>query len=220
MPEYKLTLGVYRASDGHDATDLNVRGSRGAYTAWVGVYRERSGVHQARSGVEHRDEWGPSGSVRSVLSLQSAAGGAWVGSVNAELGGDTFALVGWGRTNLRPYVNLNFDPNDMVTLGAGTRALQGWDLALFRVQDDRLGTGQRVTHAVARWRLGAQLRLTVDASTKQGWVPGGPSGSAFVRDRALSIAFDQGPYFVRWSRDPHAGFTMAHQTRVSLGSRF
>lgn len=149
-PEFKLTLGHYAASEGPSATDLNLRGSRGAFTAWVGWYSDRSGHQQARSGVEHREEWGPSGLVRTVLSVQSAAGGAWVGSANAEIGGDTYALLGWGRTNLRPYVNLNFDPNDMVTWGAGTRAMAGWDLLLFRVQDDRLGTGQRVTHAVAR----------------------------------------------------------------------
>lgn len=222
--EFKGTLSRYTASDGRDASDLNLRGSAGAYTAWVGWYSDRSGFRQARSGFEHRAEWGSQGWVRSVVSLQSAAGGAWVGSINAELGGDTFALLGWGRTNLRPYINLNFDPNDMVTVGVGHRSTSGLDLALFAVVDDRLHTGQRVTHATARWRWGSQQRLTVDVSAKQGHLPGeGPSGSPvgpWVHDRSLSLTYDQGPHFIRWAHDPHAGFGAAHQTRVSVGSRF
>ena len=46
-----------------------------------------------------------------------------------------------GRTNTRPWVNLNCDPNDAVTLRVGTRACAGHELMLFQVHDDRVHTG-------------------------------------------------------------------------------
>jgi hypothetical protein len=46
-----------------------------------------------------------------------------------------------GRTNLKDYFNLNFDPNDAILIGAGTRAIQHTTLSAFQIRDDRLGTG-------------------------------------------------------------------------------
>ena len=66
------------------------------------------------------------------------------------MGADTFAIAGFSRTNLRNSYNLFFDPSDSVTLGLGTRAIDKLDISLFQVRDDRLHTGQRVTHGVAR----------------------------------------------------------------------
>jgi hypothetical protein len=40
-------------------------------------------------------------------------------ALTAQTGDKYFALVGFGRTNLKPYANLNFDPNDAITLAAG-----------------------------------------------------------------------------------------------------
>ena len=209
----KLTLGRYASSDGNTALDANLRGTWGVHTAWVGVYRDKAGLQQWRAGYDHHFD---SDLVRSVLSLQNASGGAWVGSASAEVGGKSYAIVGWGRTNLRNYINLNYDPNDAITLGLGTRALQGMELALFQVRDDRLHTGQRVTHWLLRRHFDNEQRLTLDFFTKRGLT----SDDAFVRTRSLTVGYDRGPLFVRFTHDPHAGFTSPTQNRLSLGSRF
>lgn len=212
-PDYKLTLGHYASNDGNPAKDLNLRASLGPHTGWLGVYQDHAGFRQWRTGYERRDDFGL---LRSVLSLQNASGGAWVGSASAEVGGANYAIVGWGRTNLRNYVNLNYDPNDAITLGAGTRAIEATELSLFQVRDDRLSTGQRVTHAVWRRHLDGEQRLTVDLFTKRGLAADG----LFVHDRSLTLGYDRSPWFARLSHDPHAGFGAATQNRVSFGSRF
>ena len=209
----KLTLGRYASSDGNSALDANLRGTWGDHTAWVGVYRDKAGLQQWRAGYDHHFN---NDLLRSVLSLQNASGGAWVGSASAEVGGKSYAIVGWGRTNLRNYINLNYDPNDAITLGLGTRALQGTELALFQVRDDRLQTGQRVTHWLLRRHFDNEQRLTLDFFTKRGLT----SDDAFVRTRSLTVGYDRGPLFVRFTHDPHAGFTSPTQNRLSLGSRF
>lgn len=209
----KLTLGRYASSDGNSALDANLRGTWGDHTAWVGVYRDKAGLQQWRAGYDHHFD---NDLLRSVLSLQNASGGAWVGSASAEVGGKSYAIVGWGRTNLRNYINLNYDPNDAITLGLGTRALQGTELALFQVRDDRLQTGQRVTHWLLRRHFDNEQRLTLDFFTKRGLT----SDDAFVRTRSLTVGYDRGPLFVRFTHDPHAGFTSPTQNRLSLGSRF
>ena len=212
-PQGKLTLGRYASSDGNSALDANLRGTWGDHTAWVGVYRDKAGLQQWRAGYDHHFN---NDLLRSVLSLQNASGGAWVGSASAEVGGKSYAIVGWGRTNLRNYINLNYDPNDAITLGLGTRALQGTELALFQVRDDRLQTGQRVTHWLLRRHFDNEQRLTLDFFTKRGLT----SDDAFVRTRSLTVGYDRGPLFVRFTHDPHAGFTSPTQNRLSLGSRF
>jgi hypothetical protein len=212
-PEFKLTVGRYASSDGNPATDLNLRGSTGATTAWLGFYQDRAGLRQWRTGLEWRASetlW------RSLLSLQNASGGAWVGAASAELGGDSYAILGWGRTNTRNYINLNYDPNDAVTWGVGTRALVGTELSLFQVFDDRLHTGQRVTHAVARRRFEGDQRLTVDVFHKRGLTGDGQ----FVRGNSWSIGYDRGALFVRFTHDPAAGFNPATQDRLALGVRW
>ena len=212
-PTFKLTLGRYASSDGIDALDANLRASLGADTAWIGIYRDRAGLQQWRSGYEHR--W-DGDTLRTLLSLQSASGGVAVGAISAEVGGDSYAIVGWGRTNLRNYVNLNYDPNDAITFGAGTRAWAGTELSLFQVRDDRLHTGQRVSHAVLRKRFDGEQRLTIDLFTKRGLTNEGED----IRTRSWQIGYDRGALFVRFAHDPHAGFTSPTQNRLSLGARF
>lgn len=212
--DFKLTLGRYGSSDGNTGLDANLRGGRGPHTAWVGLYRDHSGYQQARAGYEFRLD---GGTVRTVFSMQSASGGVAVGSVTSEIGGANYAIVGFGRTNVRNYVNLNYDPNDAITLGVGTRAFAGTELMLFNVHDDRLHTGQNVTHWVLRRRFEGDQRLTVDFSVKRGLTGDGE----FVRhDKSISLGYDRGPLFVRYAHDLHAGFTSVTQNRWSLGSRF
>lgn len=135
---FKFTRTHLSSSDGNDALDLNLRGVIGAHTAWLGHYRDREGFSQSRGGYENRQDFGLA---RTVVSLQLASGGFAGGSVGAELGGETYAIAGWGRTNLRSYYNLNFDPNDAITLGVGTRAVAHTELSIYQIRDDRQGTG-------------------------------------------------------------------------------
>ena len=212
--DFKLTLGRYASSDGNTGLDANLRAGLGPHTAWVGAYRDRSGYRQARAGYEFRLD---GETMRTVFSLQSASGGVAVGSLTAEIGGANYAIVGWGRTNVRNYVNLNYDPNDAITLGVGTRAISQTELMLFNVHDDRLHTGQNVTHFVLRRRFESDQRLTVDVFVKRGLTGDGE----FVRnDKSISLGYDRGPLFVRFAHDLHAGFTSVTQNRLSLGSRF
>jgi hypothetical protein len=212
--DFKLTLGRYGSSDGNTGLDANLRAVLGPHTAWVGLYRDQSGYRQARTGYEFRLD---GETLRTVFSLQSASGGVAVGSIASEIGGANYAIVGWGRTNVRNYVNLNYDPNDAITLGIGTRAIAQTELALFNVHDDRLHTGQNVAHLVLRRRFEGDQRLTVDLFVKRGWTGDGD----FVRhDKSISLGYDRGPVFVRFAYDPHAGFTAPTQRRLQLGARF
>ena len=210
---FKFTPTHLSSSDGNDALDLNLRGAIGAHTAWLGYYRNKEGFSQARGGYEYREDFGLA---RTVLSLQLASGGFAGGSATAELGLETYAIAGWGRTNLRNYYNLNFDPNDAITLGVGTRAIAHTELSIYQIRDDRLGTGQRITHAVARYKATASERWTVDMTRKSGMTDTG----AQVQGYGLSVTYDFGNYFARLTRDPYANFSDASQTRISLGLRF
>jgi hypothetical protein len=213
-PDFKLTLGRYGSSDGNTGLDANLRGSLGPHTAWLGLYRDHGGYRQARAGYEYRLD---GETLRTVFSLQSASGGVAVGSVTSEIGGANYAIVGFGRTNVRNYVNLNYDPNDAITLGIGTRALAQTELTLFNVHDDRLHTGQNVTHLVLRRRFPGEQRVTLDFFVKRGLTGDGE----FVRNaRSISLGYDRGPLFARFTFDPHAGFTAPTQRRLQFGARF
>ena len=212
-PDFKLTLGRYGSSDGNPAWDVNLRASQGPITGWIGAYRDHAGLQQWRSGLERHFD---SDSLRGLLSLQSASGGVWVGSASAEIGGESYAIVGFGRTNVRNYINLNYDPNDAITLGLGTRAIEHTELTLFTVRDDRLHTGQQVTHLVFRRRFDGEQRLTIDLFAKHGLI----SDGTFSSSRSWTLGYDRGPLFARFSHDPNAGFNAPTQNRFSFGTRF
>ena len=139
------------------------------------------------------------------------------GSVGIETGEHLFTGVGLGRTNLKNYFNLNFDPNDMVLIGAGTHALPDTTLSAFQIRDDRLGTGQRVTHVVARIKTDDKTRWTVDVFHKDGRAD---AGSDPVHGTGVSLTWDYGRYFARVARDPYVNFSNNHMLRVAMGLRF
>ena len=210
---YKLTPTYYRTTNQPDAFDVNLRGNRDAHTWWAGFYRRHEEFQQLRLGYEHSAQ-APFG--RVVPSIQYASRGFLGGSVTAEIGERHFGLLGWGRTNLKDYYNLNFDPNDSVLFGAGTRALPGAILSAFQIRDDRLGTGQRVTHFVTRLKPDEKRRWTLDVFHKAGRTEDGE----WVHGTGASLTHDFGPHFVRVASDPHVNFTRDHMVRVALGTRF
>lgn len=213
---WKFTPTYYSSSAQVSAWDFNLRGNTDTQTAWIGYYRRQEEFSQLRLGYERPFELP---SVRVVPTLQYATRGFLGASAYSEIGERHFGVLGWGRTNLRDYYNLNFDPNDAVTFGVGTRALPNTTLTLFRILDDRLDTGQRVTHLVARIKPDARTRWTLDAFHKEGRPDSDPA-SARVHGTGMTVTYDFDRYFVRVASDPHVNFSNDHMVRIALGMRF
>lgn len=211
---FKLTPSYYATTHEHDASDINLRANQGPHAVWLGYYRRGSEFEQTRTGYEYTAQLGM---VQIVPSLQLATHGFVGGSLNAQIGDDVYALLGYGRTNAKDYYNLNFDPNDSVTYGVGTRLVPKSNLSLFTVRDNRLHTEQAVTHLV--WRLvpNEGQRWTVDVSSKHGRAS---VDDDVVAGKAYSVTYDWHDVFVRLARDNKVNFTHDDQMRVSLGLRF
>ena len=215
---YKFTTGLYQLSGGGlpsgPGLDVNLRASGGFGNAWLGWFRSPVlEVTQTRAGWDNTFKVGPA--VRFMPSLQVASGGFWGGSAYLEAGNSWFAGAGIGRTNLRNYANLNFDPNDAWTLAGGYRWGDNDSLTLQVVRDNRLNPDQQHIHLVYRTPLAGDHRLTLDLLSKRGLVDGVP-----IRRIGLSVAYDWPRYFVRVAWDPKVNFTPQDMLRLSVGTRF
>jgi hypothetical protein len=213
---WKATASRYKDSAAGWASDVNLRGNTERLTFWVGDYKAPDRFEQLRAGLESGVALG-SGKV--VGSVQLASGG-FVGASLTWDGRDASRqawapLLGIGRTNTRPYVNLNFDPNDSLMWGLTRQLSSGGVLMAYQVRDDRLGTGQRVTHVVWRGPVAGQ-RLTLDGFTRQG---SEARGEPVFRGYGLTGTLDMGPGFVRLGWDRHANYTAADVLRLSVGVR-
>jgi hypothetical protein len=135
----------------------------------------------------------------------------------ARWGGWFFTALGWGRTNVKTYYNLNFDPNDSVLWGASYSQSKLGQISLYQIFDDRLHTGQRVTHLVWRGVLPNTWGVTVDAFERTG---ASDVGEPRVKGNGLSLTVDVRDYFVRVVYDQKANFTDANMTRLAVGFRF
>lgn len=212
--DFKLTPSYYVTTHVKDASDLNLRANHGPHAVWLAYYRRGNEFEQTRTGYEYTAQI-PFGQI--VPSLQLATHGFAGGSLNAQIGDRTYALLGLGRTNTHDYYNLNFDPNDSITYGFGTDLLPQSHLSLFTVKDNRLNTGQIVTHAVWRLAPDAHQRWTVDLSSKHGRAT---SNDELVSGNALSVTYDFRELFFRLAKDRKVNFTTEDQTRLSVGLRF
>ena len=209
---WKLTVGEYLYGD-YAGQDLNLRLRHGDTDAWVGVYQDRVFGTQFRAGADTAIDVAPL--VQLQPSLQVAGFGFVGGSLTAQVGSDAwYAYTGIGRTNLRPYFNLNFDPNDALTFGAGHRADNGNVYTVFLVEDDRLHTRQRDWHANARIELNGQ-RATVDILRKSGI-----SDAGYVTAWGASVNWDFPRWFLRVARDPYENFSAESAWRLAAGVRF
>ncbi len=212
-PLYKLTIGGYHFSQGETAIDANLRRSTNFGTLWLGLYNsQQRDEHQARAGWDYTFD---QGAVHLTPSLQYASQGYLAGSINIETGDEWFAGAGFGRTNLRPNWNLNFDPNDSYSLTAGRRTSDGQSLALQWVRDNRENPDQRHLHFIYRAPMPERQRLTVDVLYKQGLVDGAP-----IRKWGTTFTYDWPRFFLRLAYDPKVNFTTENMTRVSVGTRF
>jgi hypothetical protein len=151
--DFKFTSSLYSASSSGSSMDINLRAQKASdadqHTAWIGFYHSQQGINQARAGYEyllHRELY------RTTFSAQLASKGFLGGSISSEFGpANLYGILGFRRTNVKPYFNLNFDPNDMVQFGLGwppegLRGRQGF--SFYRVQDNRFHSGQAITHLV------------------------------------------------------------------------
>lgn len=217
---WKFTPSAYHETAGRSAIDLNLRGNREDDTFWIGQYRRGSEFQQTRAGYE-RQFAVPIG--RVIASGQYASQGFLGASVTLEAGtaaiGPYLGLLGFGRTNRRPYYNLNFDPNDSVLFGAGWRPDEGMALTLFQVRDDRLGTEQRVTHLVWRRKTGPRSRWTLDLFQRRGRSDADPRSESF-KATGITLTYDREPWFLRLAWDPKVNYTDSDMTRLAIGVRF
>lgn len=211
---FKLTPSVYSQRTAPQATDINLRGNLGPHALWIGQYRQAGFGEQTRVGYEYTamSDWG-----QLVYSLQAAERGFAGGSVTAQIGHQFYGIAGWGRTNLQPYYNLNFDPNDAITLGVGGWWQDRHQVSLSQTWDDRLHTGQRVTHLVWRYHPDEVQRLSVDLADKRGR---GEAGGAWLHGNSLSLTWDWRGHFVRFAVDQKVNFSNDTQQRLSIGWRF
>ena len=216
---WKLTPSVYHETAGRSAVDLNLRGNFVDDVFWIGQYQRGSEFQQIRGGYEHQFSLAFG---KLIASAQAASRGFLGSSATLELGDASvtqyFALVGFGRTNLKPYYNLNFDPNDSKLVGGGWRSADQANTAtLYRIYDDRLGTGQKVTHLVLRGKIGERSRLTLDLFRRDG--RSAPDAEYFAAT-GMSVTYDSDSWFIRLAIDPRASFTASDMTRLAVGMRF
>jgi hypothetical protein len=209
---FKLTVGWYRFSDASDAGDVNLRHSSDLGNLWAGYSRQpEQDVSQWRGGWDR--SFGDD--VRIQPSIQFASGGFVGGSIGVEAGSPWFAGAGLGRTNLRPYYNLNFDPNDSWVLTAGRRSEDGQVLMVTMVRDNRENPDQRHVHLAWRQPIAGGERLTLDALWKKGLVD-----DEMIQRWGFTATYDWPAFFVRLAWDPNANFTPQDMWRLSVGTRF
>lgn len=218
--EYKLTVGRYHMNSGataHEATDINLRRRQGSRTLWLGVFRDGEQGPQWRVGWD--ESWplvaDPTLPVQLLPSLQWAGGGFVGGSLAVQAGAPFYVQLGVGRTNLKPYANLNFDPNDAITLALGWQGEGGRQLSTSVIADDRLGTGQQHHHLTLRWPLPDALRLSADLLHKQG-----QGDAGVVNAWGWTLGLDSARWFARLARDPKQNFSVYDAWRLSGGVRF
>ena len=211
-PANKLTLGIYHFSESGSASDINVRNSGDYGDIWLGYYQSsKRDEHQGRIGWDSTFD---AGAVRITPSAQFASAGYFNWSVGLETGERWFIGAGFGRTNLKPNWNLNFDPNDSWTVSGGWRG-EGESFSLLWVRDDRENPDQRHLHAVYRKSLPDGQRITLDVLHKRGLVDG-----ESIRKTGASLTYDWPRFFVRAAYDPKVNFTSEDMWRMSVGTRF
>lgn len=212
--QWKLTTSYYANSDDSHAEDLNLRADFGDQRIWIGDYQDSRGFHQTRAGFDAVTQIGV---VNLDFSGQAASGGFFGGSITSQIGGDNYAIAGFGRTDLHSYYNLNFDPNDAITAGFGSKALlQNLEVQLFHIWDDRLPTHQHVTHLLLHYDVSKDRHWSVDAAYKHGLA----DPMVYVRGYALSATYAWGRLFARLAYDQHANFAVPNQARLSVGMLF
>jgi len=210
----KLTFSLY-FTNGTAVSDLNLRHQWGPLTAWIAGFYDRSGGNKLiRIGgqYDYRKDW-----LHLVPTIEGATTKAISASLSSELGrGNTVALVGVSRTNLKAFFDLFWDPGDSVTLGVAHKISSYDRLQAFTIFDVRLHTGQQNTHVVYRRKLNRNNGITFDGVFKTGH---GDSGE-FIRAAGIGIYYDRPRWFWKAYFDPHVNFTPDTMVRTGIGWKF
>ena len=214
---YVLTTGVYNLSGGDVSNshglDVNIRQISDQGNLWFAWYRSpEQDVSQPRLGWDRSFDFS---AWRLSPSMQIASNRFVGGSLSVETGDAWFVGAGLGRTNLHPYVNLNFDPNDAWMASGGYRWSSLNSLSMQVVRDNRLNPDQQHVHMLYRTPLANNHRLTVDVLFKSGLVE-----DHFTRRTGLSVTYDWSEFFTRVAYDPIINFTPQTMWRMSVGTRF
>lgn len=211
-PKFKLTVAGHGFSENGQGLDVNLRHSSQMGNTWLGYFNANGlNADQFRAGWD--SAWGDA--LRVLPSLQMASGGFVGGSLGLETGSTWVVGAGLGRTNQRPYFNLNFDPNDALSLSLAYRAEHSVSYALSVTRDNRDNPDQQHVHLVYRAPVNDGDRLTLDLLYKSGLVNGDSIGKF-----GATITYDWPRYFVRLAYDPNTNFTVDNAVRISIGTRF
>lgn len=192
--------------------DVNVRRQLGTFGTWIGVFHDPNTETIGRVGLEWDYRRGP---LLVVPSGQVATNGLVAGQVYSEFGHQTYLIAGLSRTNLEPFYNLSWDPNESVQLGLGHRVNRYDKLYAFTIFDVRLHTGQQDTHVLYRHRLTPKLGVTVDGLYKSGRDDSGRWVSAV----GIGFYVDGTRWLAKAYYDPHANFSDDTMFRFALGAK-
>jgi hypothetical protein len=209
--DWKFTAGEYAYAT-YWGTDANLRWRANDTSAWVGAYDDPVFGTQVRTGADTSVNLGKY--LQLQPSVQIASRGFVGGSVNLQVGTAWYGLVGFGRTDTRPYFNLNFDPNDALTFGAGHHVEGGISYVIFVVADDRFHTGQRDWHANVQIPFG-DSHATLDLLRKSGL-----SDAGEITAWGFSANWDWPRWFLRIAYDPYQNFSAQDAWRFVTGMRF
>ena len=208
----KLTFSLYLLSDDRNY-DVNLRHQFGDLVSWIAFFYDPKGGSQARIGAEYdlRHKW-----LLFIPSIEVGSNGALAGSIYAELGGKSYAIVGYSQTNLKPFNDILFDPSESVQIGAGHK-LSWYDRIYgFTIFDVRLHTHQQDTHILWRHRLNKDNGLTIDWLYKSGR---GDDGR-YIHATGIGVYYDRPTWFWKAYYDPFVNFSRQTMVRLGAGLKF
>ena len=209
----KLTFSVY-FTNGDRLYDLNLRHQFGPLTAWIAGFAQPNGTKLIRVGAQYdyKKAW-----FHFVPTIEVATTKAVSGSLYSELGsGNTIAIAGVSRTNLKSFFDLFWDPSDAVQVGIGHKISSYDRIQAYSIIDVRLHTEQQNTHVVYRHKLNANNGITFDGVFKTGHEDSGK----FIHTAGIGAYYDRPKWFWKLYYDPHVNFTSHTMVRTGIGLKF
>lgn len=209
----KLTLGIY-FTPGARVYDLNLRHQFGPLTAWIAGFYDPKSTKLMRVGAQYdyKKAW-----FHFVPTLEVSTTKAVAGSLYSELGsGNTIAIVGVSRTNLKAFFDLFWDPSESVQLGVGHKISSYDRIQAYTIFDVRLHTQQQNTHVLWRHKLNASNGITFDGVFKSGHTDSGE----YIRNVGVGVYYDRPKWFWKLYYDPHVNFSDHTMVRTGIGMKF
>jgi hypothetical protein len=209
----KVTFGIY-FTNGEAAYDLNLRHQFGQLTAWIAGFYFPNNSRLMRVGAQYDYK---KGWFHFVPTVEVATSKAVTGSLYTELGaGNTFAIAGVSRTNLKAFFDLFWDPSESVQLGIGHKISNYDRIQAYSIFDVRLHTSQQNTHVIWRHKLNATNGITFDGVFKTGHTDSGE----FIHNVGIGAYYDRPKWFWKLYYDPHVNFTSHTMVRAGIGLKF